>query len=220
VAYNADKYSKEESMKKQILSAALLLAGMAPIAAQAGDMDVKPYMGVGVGAFGLEYKDTAISQKQTTFGGFIKGGADIGDYFGVELRVGTATSGSKSYGAGTLGAAAGTFKTTATYFVSYLAKFQVPASAELKPYILVGGTTAKFKSTNSATTTSASKAKTGISYGAGIDYAFADQFSANVEWMQYWNNVKLGTNYATAPVGATDSKAKIWGIVAAVDYHF
>jgi len=210
-------------MKKQmfVAAAALMVSGMAPIpAAHAGDMDVKPYMGVGMGAFGLEYKDTAISQKQTVFGGFIKGGAGIGDYFGADLRVGTTSSASKSYVAGTLGAGAGTFKTTATYFVSYLAKLQVPASAELKPYILLGGTTAKFKSTNSSTTTSASKAKTGISYGAGIDYAISDQFSANVEWMQYWNNVKLGTNYATAPAGATDSKAKIWGVVAAVDYHF
>lgn len=208
-------------MKKPLLSAAaLLVAGMTPIMAQAEDMAVRPYMGIGTGAFGLEYKDTAISQKQTVFGGFIKGGADIGDYFGLELRVGTTSSASKSYAAGTLGAGAGTFKTTATYFVSYLAKLQVPASAELKPYILLGGTTAKFKSTNSSTATDASKAKTGVSYGAGIDYAFAEQFSANVEWMQYWSNVKLGTNYTTAPAGATDSKAKMWGIVAAVDYHF
>lgn len=172
-------------MKKQICSAvALLVLSMAPLAAaHADNMDVRPYMGVGMGAFGLEYKDTGIAQKKTGFGGFVKGGADIGDYFGLELRVGTTTSGSKSYAAGTLGAAAGTFKTKADYFFSYLAKLQVPASDDLKPYILVGGTTAKFKATNTATSTSASKAKTGVSYGVGVDYGLGNQFSVNVEWM-------------------------------------
>lgn len=209
-------------MKKQIFTAAaLMLAGMGSAnVAHASDMDVRPYLGVGMGAFGLEYKDTAISQKRTVFGGFVKGGADIGDYFGLELRLGTTSSGNKSYAAGTLGTAAGTFETTASYFASYLAKLQVPASDELKPYVLLGGTTAKFKATNSATAASASKAKTGFTYGAGIDYRLSDTFSANVEWMQYWTNVKLGTGYTPAPAGATNSKARIWGAVAAVDYHF
>jgi len=209
-------------MKKQVFSlATLVVLSIAPMAAaHADNMDVRPYMGVGMGAFGVEYKDTAISQKKTVFGGFVKGGADIGDYFGLELRLGTTSSGSKSYTAGTLGTAAGTFKTSAKYFFSYLAKLQVPASDELKPYVLLGGTTAKFKSDNSSTALSASKAKTGFSYGAGLDYNLGNQLSVNVEWMQYWTNVKLGTAYAAAPTGATDSKGKIWGVVAAVDYHF
>ncbi len=212
-------------MKKQICSAvALLVLSMVPLAAaHAKDMDVRPYMGVGMGAFGLEYSDSVISQKKTGFGGFVKGGADIGDYFGLELRLGTTSKPSKSYAAGTLngaGSAAGTFKTSASYFLSYLAKLQIPVSDELKPYVLLGGTTASFKATNSVRATSASKAKTGFSYGAGLDYHLGNRFSANVEWMQYWSNVKLGSAYAAAPTGATNSKAKIWGIVAAVDYHF
>jgi len=212
-------------MKKQVFSlATLMVLSMAPMAAAHADsmdnMDIRPYMGVGMGAFGVEYKDTAISQKKTVFGGFVKGGADIGDYFGLELRLGTTSTGSKSYAAGTLGTAAGTYKTSADYFFSYLAKLQVPASDELKPYVLLGGTTAKFKSQNSSTALSASKAKTGFTYGAGIDYNLGNQLSVNVEWVQYWTNVKLGTTYAAAPTGATDSKAKIWGVVAAVDYHF
>ena len=209
-------------MRKHVYSAAALLTlGMIPLAsAHADNMDVKPYMGVGLGAFGLEYKDTAISQKRTTFGGFIKGGADIGDYFGLELRLGTTTSGSKSYTAGTLGTGAGTYKTKADYFLSYLAKFQVPASDDLKPYALLGGTTAKFKSDNSATGLSSSKAKTGFTYGFGLDYNLGNQLSVNAEWVQYWTNVKLGTSYAAAPAGATDNKAKIWGVVGSIDYHF
>ncbi len=207
-------------MKKQIcLAVALLLLSIAPATvAHANDMDIRPYMGVGMGAFGIEYSDSAISQRKTTFGGFVKGGADIGDYFGLELRLGTTTKGSKDYAAGTLGAAAGTFEASADYFVSYLAKLQVPASDELKPYALLGGTTASFKTTNSSTGLSSSKAKTGFSYGFGIDYNLGNQFSVSGEWMQYWTNVNLGTSYAPAP--GTNPKAKIWGIVAAVDYHF
>ena len=74
-------------MKKQIcLAVALLLLSIAPATvAHANDMDIRPYMGVGMGAFGIEYSDSAISQRKTTFGGFVKGGADIGDYFGLEI---------------------------------------------------------------------------------------------------------------------------------------
>jgi len=209
-------------MKKQILLAAVLMVlSMAPIKVlHANDMDVRPYMGVGVGAFGLEYRDTIISQNNTGFGGFVKGGADIGDYFGLELRLGTTSKVSTNYTAGTLGTAAGKFETSAGYFLSYLGKLQIPASAELRPYALIGGTTASFKSSNSSTGLSSSKAKTGLSYGFGLDYNLGNQFSLNAEWMQYWSDVKLGSGYAAAPTGATDSKARIWGIVAAVDYHF
>jgi len=209
-------------MKKQIcLAAALMVLSMAPLAvAHADNMDVRPYMGVGMGAFGLEYRDSAISQNNTGFGGFVKGGADIGDYFGLELRLGTTSKVSTNYVAGTLGAAAGKFETSAGYFLSYLGKLQIPASDELRPYALFGGTTASFKSSNSSSGLSSSKAKTGFSYGFGLDYNLGNQFSVNAEWMQYWSDVKLGSGYAAAPTGATDSKARIWGVVAAVDYHF
>lgn len=200
-----------------------MVLSVAPFAvAHADNMDMRPYMGVGMGAFGLEYNDSAISQREIGFGGFVKGGTDIGDYFGLELRLGTTSQVSKSYAANSLngaGSAAGTFKTSASYFLSYLGKLQVPVSNELKPYVLLGGTTASFKASNSVRATSASKAKTGFSYGVGLDYNLGNRFSANVEWMQYWTNVKLGT-YGAAPTGATNSKAKIWGLVAGVDYHF
>ena len=41
-----------------------------------------------------------------------------------------------------------------------------------------------------------------------------DQWSAGLEWMQYWTNVKLGTTFGT------NAKAKMWGAVASVAYHF
>ncbi len=48
--------------------------------AHAQDFDLRPYVGAGIGAFGLELKN--ISQKNTVFGGFGKLGADVGDYLG------------------------------------------------------------------------------------------------------------------------------------------
>jgi len=206
-------------MKKQIyLAAAFLVASIVPLtAAQANEWDMRPYMGVGLGAFGVEYKDSRVSQTDTGFGGFIKGGADFGDYFGLEMRVGTASNGSKSYAAGTLGASAGTLKGSTDYFVSYLGKVQMPVSNELRPYALLGGTTAVFKTANSVSGWSEKVAKSGISYGVGLDYNLGNQLSANVEWVQYWSDVKLGST--TAGPG-TSPKARIWGLVAGLDYRF
>jgi len=206
-------------MKKQIyLAAAFLVASMVPLTTvQANDYDMRPYMGVGVGLFNVGYKDSRVSQTDSGFGGFIKGGADFGDYFGLELRVGTTSNGSKSYAAGTLGASAGTLKASSDYFVSYLGKVQMPVSNELRPYALLGGTTAVFKTTNSAIGWSEKVAKSGISYGVGLDYNLGNQLSANVEWVQYWNNVTLG-NKSAGP--GTSPKAKIWGLVAGLDYRF
>ena len=206
-------------MKKQIyLAAAFLVASMAPLTTvQANEWDMRPYMGVGVGLFNVGYKDSSVSQTDTGFGGFIKGGADFGDYFGLEMRVGTASNGSKSYAAGTLGTSAGTLKASTDYFVSYLGKAQMPVSDELRPYVLLGGTTAVFKTTNSALGNTKKVAKSGISYGVGVDYNLGNQLSANIEWVQYWNNVALGS---TKSAVGTSPKAKIWGLVAGLDYRF
>jgi opacity protein-like surface antigen len=206
-------------MKKQVyLVAALLSLSMVPLtSAQANEWDMRPYMGVGLGAFNVGYKDSRVSQTDTGFGGFIKGGADFGEYFGLEMRLGTTSNGSTSYAAGTLGASAGTLKASTDYFVSYLAKVQMPVSNELRPYALLGGTTAVFKTTNSVIGWTEKVAKSGLSYGVGVDYNLGNQLSVNVEWMQYWNNVTLG-NKSAGP--GTSPKAKFWGLVAGLDYHF
>jgi len=171
--------------------------------AHAQGFDIRPYVGAGIGAFGLELKN--ISQKNTVFGGFGKLGADIGDYLGAELRVGATSSGTTNHT---------TFseKLSADYFVSYLAKFQYPVTSDLKPYALVGGTTAKFKGTNTGTGGVAigSATKTGFSYGFGADYYLKNSLSVGGEWVQYWSNISI----------ATGSDANIWGAVATVAYHF
>jgi len=167
------------------------------------DFDIRPYAGVGIGAFGLELKDnTGLSMKKTVFGGYGKFGADIGDYLGAELRIGSSSSGTK-----------GNVKLSDSYFISYLAKFQFPVTVDFKPYAMLGGTTAKFKKTVGGV--ESSKSKTGFSYGFGADYYIQDNLSLGGEWMQYWSNVKLGTLGTT-----TGNKAKLWSATATMSYHF
>jgi len=165
------------------------------------DFDIHPYAGGGIGIFGLELKSTTVNQKNTVFGGFGKVGVDIGDYLGAEVRFGSTSSGST-----------GNIKLNDSYFISYLAKFQFPVTTDFRPYAMVGGTTAKFKMTNAGV--ESSKSKTGVSYGFGADYYLQDKLSIGGEWMQYWTNVKLGSAFGT------NSKAKIWGAVATMTYHF
>jgi len=195
--------------------AALTLAAL-PANVQAQDFDVKPYVGAGLGAFGLELKGTngtVYSQKNTVFGGYVKLGADIGDYLGAELRVGATGSGTQSNPAGTMGSTVPfDGKIQATSLVSYLGKVQFPATPDLKLYALLGGTTAKFKFTATSTVGSGSSSgtKTGFTYGVGAEYSFQDTLSAGIEWVQYWTNVNA----------YLDGKVKIWGVTANAAYHF
>ena len=199
-----------------ITIAALCLAALPLANAQAQDMDgdndirvdsdgafdFRPYAGIAAGAFGLELKDsTGYSQKSTVFGGYAKLGADIGDNLGAELRIGSSSSGTK-----------GTTKLSDSYFISYLAKLQMPLAPDFKAYALLGGTTAKFKKTKAGVENSQSK--TGFSYGFGGDFNLDDQLAVGAEWVQYWTNVKLGT--ALGP----NNKAKLWGITGSIAYHF
>jgi len=165
------------------------------------DFDFRPYAGGGFGAFGLELKSTTVNQKNTVFGGYGKVGLDVGDYLGAELRFGSTGSGTT-----------GNIKLSDSYFISYLAKFQFPVTADLRPYAMIGGTTATFKMTNAGV--ESSKSKTGFSYGFGADYYLQDKLSVGGEWVQYWTNVKLGTTFGT------NSEAKIWGAAVTAVYHF
>ncbi|KON47857.1 porin family protein [Mariprofundus ferrooxydans] len=198
-------------MKRVLVGAAMIMAGSVTAQAQ----DFKPYAGVGIGAFGLEMKDTSINfkQKNTVLGGFAKFGVDVNDYFGAELRVGTTAKGDKTYGVGGVaaGSPAGTIGQKADYFVSYLAKLQYPVSQDFRLYAMLGATTAKSKITMTpALGTGSSKTKTGFSYGAGGDFTVNDQLSVGAEWMQYWTNVTVTTN----------GKVKIWGAVGTLTMHF
>jgi len=173
------------------------------------DFDIRPYAGVGIGAFGLEFKDDTGSVKKTVFGGYGKVGVDIGDYLGAELRFGSTASGSK------LSPLDPTITVTMSddYFLTYLGKLQYPVTPDLHLYTMLGATTAKIKLTNSIGFNQ-SQTKTGFSYGFGTNYYVQNTLSVGAEWMQYWSNVKLSNAFGP------NAKEKIWGAVVTVAYHF
>ena len=170
------------------------------------DFDFRPYVGAGLGAFGLEFKNSTGSMKKVAFGGYGKLGADIGDYFGLEVRSGATGSGKKTVNAQD-------WKAQSTYFVSYLGKLQFPATPDFRLYALLGGTTGKFKWTKNGA--EQSQTKTGFTYGAGAEAFLQNSLSVGAEWVQYWTNVKMDTSRF-----GTDAKAKMWGVVATAAYHF
>ncbi|EAU54304.1 porin family protein [Mariprofundus ferrooxydans] len=196
-------------MKRVLIGATMIMAGGVTAQAQ----DIKPYAGIGIGVFGLEYKEPGFAQKNNVFGGFGKFGVDINDYFGGELRLGATGQGDKTYPTGTLGAPAPfTVGLKSDYFISYLAKFQYPVSPDFRLYALAGATTGKFSRpiTLGVLTLHSAATKTGFSYGFGGDFTVNDQVSVGAEWMQYWTNVEVGANM----------KAKLWGAVGTLTMHF
>jgi len=206
-------------MKKILIGTAMILAGSSGAQAQ----DFKPYVGVGVGVFGIDAKDTttAFSQKVTALGGYAKFGVDMYEYFGMELRLGTVDStGKQTYPAGstlagTVIATPVTVDMSTNYFKSYLLKVQNAVSSDFRFYALVGATTAKplFKvDVPGIALFSPMKSKTGFSYGGGGDFSINDQFSVGGEWMQYWTNVKVGATRATM--------VNLWGAVGTFTMKF
>jgi len=180
---------------------ALLMMFSAVAQAQDAKSNVRPYVGVSAGAFGLEFKNATNSQQSVVFGSLVKLGLDIGDYLGVEVRFGGTTPGTKN-----------NIKLADSYLVSYLAKLQYSEGSDFTIYALAGSTTAQFKRTVNGV--EAAKRKTGLSYGGGINYFPLDQLGVGVEWVQYWSDIRLGNNFGA------NNKARIWGAVGSLTYRF
>ena len=200
-------------MKRLMIAMAALIAMSGVAQAQ----DFKPYAGFGIGGFGVEEKEPGFSQKSTTFGGYGKLGVDVNDYLGGELRFGATGNGSQTYAAGT------TFggivipvpvdvTLTSDYFISYLAKLQLPVAEDFRVSALLGATTAKIKGTASAGVISASTSatKTGFSYGFGGEYFFNSNMSVGGEWIQYLTDVNLDSV----------STARLWGASGTFNFYF
>jgi len=204
-------------VRVSMLLVALYLVAPAQAMAQGMDQfNPHPYIGVGLGAFGLKGSAPGYSQSNTEFGGYVNAGINFNDYLGVELRLGTTTKGSKSFPPGTFnGVAIATPYTVdiqPDYLLAYLVKLQYPASPEMNLYALLGASTARGKFTMSAPGASASisKTKTAFTWGVGGDYNLNNQVSAGIEFVQYWNDVTVETN----------TKFSVWGAVANATYHF
>jgi len=193
-------------MKKTMFAvlAALVMAG-GTAANAAGS-----YVGIGTGVYGLEMKGingAVINQKGTTWGGYLYAGGDFNRYVGAELRFGLTGASKKSYPAGTWGIGVPfDSKLQMPLNFSYLAKIQYPVN-EIKPYLLFGGTTGRIKHT--ITGVSATKTKTGLSYGLGLDYSMGDDMTLGAEWLQLWKNVTV-----------VNTKISVWGATLHATFHY
>ncbi|HXH65437.1 MAG TPA: porin family protein [Mariprofundaceae bacterium] len=200
-------------MLKRCRSVLVLIGLLLMPAGYARAADSNSYLGAGLGVFGLAENGPGISQADSVFGGFLKGGLEINDYLGVEVRIGSTVKGVRDNAAGTFGYPAPfTTSIQAESFISYLAKLRYPLMPAFRPYALLGATTARFKSTLliSGVHTSTVNTVTGLSYGIGGDYAIDERFSAGAEWVQYWNGVTTTPN----------TKARFWGATAFLHIYF
>ncbi|RLL55949.1 porin family protein [Mariprofundus sp. EBB-1] len=199
-----------------IASVAIYLSTSTAVQAQ----DLDPYAGFGVGIFGLELKTPSVTQKNTVVGEYVKFGVNFNHFIAAELRIGGTGTGTSSYSAGTpITTALGTFPSPvsfnysmkASYFASYLTRLRYEVAQNVHLYGLVGGTTIKVKGTFSVPGIKGTSGTTsGLSYGAGAAYTFAERLNAGAEWVQYWTDVKTGST----------SKARVWGIVGSISYNF
>lgn len=178
--------------------------------AHAQGIQLKPYLGVGFGLFAIKYQLNdplvgSFSQREPTWGAFIKGGLDINEYLGAELRVGTTGNPSASWGPGLpvgygfVTTVPSTVNTKIDNFFTYLAKLQYPVENG-KIYLLLGGTTAKLNANLSlaGTTLGANYGtKTGFTYGIGGDWQVLPNTSFGIEWVEYWTDVTLSTAGST-----------------------
>ncbi|MBN4073258.1 porin family protein [Mariprofundus ferrooxydans] len=193
-------------MKKTIAVTTLALASIG-MSSSANAQDISFYTGVGLGTINTEHKAAGVDQTATTFGGFVKLGADFNDYFAAEMRVGMSGKNKKTY-------AANTFTYSSPIFVSYLAKVKYPVLSNVDLYMLAGATTARIKGTSDTATQS--KSKTGLSIGVGFDYKLNNNVSLGADWMQYMFPVKM----TAGSVFTNDSKARMWGLTSNATYHF
>jgi len=195
-------------MKKSRLGLIAISALMISTNAQAQGME--PYIGIGGGIFAiqLELNDPLVgsaSQRNPTWGSFIKAGVDVNEYFGGELRIGTTGTPSTDWGpglpvgSGLITLVPSNVSTKIDYFFSYLGKIQYPVSDSYKIYVLLGGTTAKYTDSLSIAgfNFNGSNTKTGFTFGGGVEVNLNQRTSIGIEWIEYWTNVTLDTTGGT-----------------------
>lgn len=114
----------------------------------------------------------------------------MNENFGAELRLGTT-------GTASVPAFGFTVNYGIDYFLSLLAKGQVPVTGDLNLYGLLGFTTAKASASVSSPFpipgASASGTNTSLSFGAGVDYRFLDNVRAGLEWVAYASDVSAAS---------------------------
>lgn len=191
------------------------------LAPHAQAQDIKPYIGIGGGVFALQYKESglgySISQRNPTWGAFLKGGADFNEYVGAEVRLGMTGNPATDWPTGTLGSVVPfRISTKIDNFVSYLLKVGTPVGSESHIHAYIGGTTAKVTGTLSVSGLNfgESSTKTGVTFGAGYDFTIGDNAKLGLEWIEYWTDVNLGST------GGSVAKGSFRGLSATIKMTF
>jgi len=205
-------------LNRRVIGFLALFLGCGAMAAEASDFT--PYVGIGGGMFGVQYKEQkalgGLKLNKRSWGSFIRAGVDYQQYMGVEVRTGVTGRVSDNFPAGTLGSITPIDLTLQiTNFISYMAKFQYPATQRFKAYALLGGTAGHFKIGSRRGLSGWEKTwKTGFSYGVGAEYRFRSQGSIAVEWMQYLHDVPLSI------VSTGTSKGAMYGASIMINRFF
>jgi len=168
------------------------------------DLDVRPYLGGGIGAFNID----AGFGSSTSFGGFGTVGANLNKYIAVEVRTGASSDASVTV--------LGTVNTTSgvDWFVSYLAKPQFSVFGDGNIYGLIGATTLKttFTAIGPGGSFAVSKTGTGFSFGGGFEYKLMNNIYVGAEWVQYASDADVNA----VPFPGLD----VWGASGVVRYQF
>jgi len=199
---------------RYLLRSMWLLVGLLFAAFPAQAIDFKPYAGVGAGTFIVD----AGLGSDNVFGYYGVLGADLHEYYGLELRVGNIGDTIGSPGridfppdGGDFPPIAGPADISIPYFIAYLFKAQYPVVENLRIYGVIGATT--IKSTLTYPGSTASDVSTTFSFGGGLDYRVAPQWLVALD----------GTVYANS--ADTDNPARydgldVWGLTGMVKYEF
>lgn len=155
-------------MKKIVARLALVaFAFLIPATASANDMNIKPYVGGGIGTYILGPG----TGEDWVFGGYASIGAEVMPNLAFEVRGGTTSNGKK--GVRTFGT---------DYFFSYLAKPQFMLEGTgINVYGLLGASTIKSWYKTTAAAAKVTKTVTSFSFGGGVEYSVSDTVRLGVE---------------------------------------
>lgn len=175
-------------MKKAKLALLASMCLLAPLGANAGGVAPGVYVGGGYLIGNLD--DNDFSKDADLDGLFVRGGYQLNDNLAVEGRLGTGINDDRVNGV----------KVELKEFYGAYFKVGMPTSIGLYPYVIAGGTHGKVEASWHGYHDS--DTKTDVSYGVGADYAFANKWSAGLEYMKYldtdgidFSGVTLGVNY-------------------------
>jgi opacity protein-like surface antigen len=166
----------KKSIKFTFALLAFLLLPMQATAEGIPELNIKPYVGGGAGAY-LIGNGTG---EDWVFGGYGLVGAELIEYLALEVRFGSTAEGENPNS-----------KFGTDYFISYLAKPQLRMHRDVYLYGLVGASTIKSWSTPTGGT-KVTKTNTSFSIGGGIEYLINDNISIGAEGLFMETEDKTG----------------------------